>query len=302
MKKNIFGLGELKIKAAESDEKYVAVISGIKTDRYGDTIDPEGWDLKNFKKNPVLLWAHDHRIPTVGNATKVWVEGKELMMEFKFAPTPFAQELKMLVDEGFLKAFSVGFKAIDYKFNETGVDFLKQELLECSFVNVPAYAEALMKGVQANPEKYATFMRETDSTMNWKGILDNLDGRAELLQEKKIDVKIEEEEEKVVFTKKEFEAFKKELEVKDGKVLSKKNRDLINSAIGAMEAAISPLKDLLEATNEADDGKGGEDAGGRQAEAPKAETKADEKLDTVQLAKIASKAVEAVLLNLRRNK
>jgi hypothetical protein len=29
--------------------------------------------LKNFKKNPVLLWAHDHTIPAIGTATKIWV-------------------------------------------------------------------------------------------------------------------------------------------------------------------------------------------------------------------------------------
>ncbi|MDY0144047.1 MAG: HK97 family phage prohead protease [Bacteroidales bacterium] len=287
--KKIFGLGEFKASKDEADV-YTAVISGIKTDRYGDTVNPEGWDLKNFKKNPVLLWAHDHKIPTVGNATKVWVEGKELMMKFKFAPTPFAQELKMLVDERFLKAFSVGFMAKDYKFNDAGVDFLAQELLECSFVNVPAYAEALMKSVGANSEKYKNFIKDSEGTMNWDGIKKS-DYRENLLKEKNgslaikeiqintVDKKVEieyfdgkkevkdatdefidgvkniyvakeDQEEKVIFSKSEFENFKKDLEVKAGKVLSKKNRDLIKSAIGAIEEVLTPLRDLLDATTD----------------------------------------------------
>ena len=249
--KKIFGLGEFVVKASKDEaDVYTAVISGIKTDRYGDTVNPEGCDLKNFKKNPVLLWAHDHRIPTVGNATKIWVEGKELMMKFKFAPTPFAQELKMLVDEGFLKAFSVGFMAKDYKFNDSGIDFLEWELLECSFCNVPAYAEALMKSVGANSEKYKNFIKDSEGTLNWDGIKES-DFREKLLKEKDNTVtEIKDEEEKVIFTKAEFENFKKDLEVKAGKVLSKKNRDLIKSAIGAIEEVLTPLKDLLDATTD----------------------------------------------------
>ena len=114
-------------------------------------------------------------------------------------------------------------------------------------------------------------------------------------------VKVEEkkeEEEKVIFTKSELENFKKEIEVKAGKVLSKKNRDLISSAIGAMEAALSPLTDLLEATNESADGKSGDSAEQGRTNTPTAE-KAPE-LDSVALAKIANKAVEALLLNLRK--
>lgn len=288
--KKIFGLGEFVAKAGDDKEDYTAVISGIKTDRYGDTVNPEGWDLKNFKKNPVLLWAHDHKIPTIANATKVWVEGKELMMKFKFAPTAFAQEIKMLVDEGFLKAFSVGFMAKDYKFNDQGIDFISQELLECSFVNVPAYAEALMKGVEANSNKYKNFIKGSEGTLNWDGIKKN-DYREKLVSEKNGSITIKEiqintvdkkvdieymdgkketkdatdkfidgvkniyeakkvEEEKVIFTKAEFENFKKDLEVKAGKVLSKKNRDLIRSAIGAIEEVLTPLKELLEATTD----------------------------------------------------
>lgn len=243
--KKIFGLGEFVAKASGDDsEIFTAVISGIKTDRYGDTVNPEGWDLKNFKRNPVLLWAHDHRIPTVGSATKVWVEGKELMMNFKFAPTPFAQELKTLVVEGFLKAFSVGFMTKAYEFNKNdGIDFLEQELLECSFVNVPAYAEALMKSVEANSDKYKNFIKGSEGTLNWDSIMKS-DYRENLLKEKNV------EEEKVIFSKSEFEKFKKDLEVKAGKVLSKKNRDLINEAISVMENAIAPLKELLEATTD----------------------------------------------------
>ena len=92
------------IKEKENDVYEVLVSSG-KVDRYGDTIDPNGWYLKNYKKNPVILWAHSSggmfgtAIPPVGQATKSWVKDeKELWQKQIFASTPFAQELKTLVD------------------------------------------------------------------------------------------------------------------------------------------------------------------------------------------------------------
>jgi len=288
--KKIYGLGEAKLKGIAEDGTFEAIISGIKTDRYGDTIDPEGWDLKNYKKNPVLLWAHDHSIPAVGKALKVWVEDKVLKLKGEFAPTQFAQELKLLAEGGFLKAFSVGFAPKDYKFNDKGVDFLSQELLETSFVNVPAYADALMKGVAEDKNKYKHFIKETEGTLNWDKIIETDDRE-----------KIVKKENEIIFTQKEFEDFKKEMEVKAGKVLSKKNRDLINSAIDAMDKATEPLKNLLEATDEAINNSSSVANGRTEASS---EAKANlKKIDSAkakdQLIKIANKAIEAYLIKAR---
>jgi HK97 family phage prohead protease len=286
--KKILGLGEAKIKGLSEDGTFEAVISGIKTDRYGDSINPSGWNLKNYKKNPVLLWAHNHDIPTVGRALKIWVEDKVLKIKGEFAPTPFAQELKMLAEQGFLKAFSVGFAPIDYKYNDKGVDFISQELLETSFVNVPAYAEALMRGVKEDKNKYKNFTKETEGTMNWDKIMKS-DDRDKIMEENEVKL-----------TKKEFEELK--VEMKTGKVLSKKNKDLIDLAISAMEKAINPLKSLLDATSEAEN----EDDGTGRTKAEK-KAKIDlSKLDTNkakdQLIRIANKAIEAYLIKAREQK
>src|SRR5688572_32466802 len=42
------------------------VASDESTDAMGDVIRVKGWDLKRFKLNPVLLWAHDDSLPPVG--------------------------------------------------------------------------------------------------------------------------------------------------------------------------------------------------------------------------------------------
>jgi len=169
---------EAKVKSIDSENGTFEVIaSSGKVDRLGDTIDPKGWYLKNYKKNPVMLWSHSTggmfggtAIPPVAKATKIWVDDdKELKLKGQWADTPFAQELKTLVEGGFLNAVSVGFlplvedKKGDIEMeskmyrrateketskgiydNEYGESFTKQELLEVSWVSVPALPQALI--------------------------------------------------------------------------------------------------------------------------------------------------------------
>lgn len=134
-----------------TDEKgMLAIASTDIEDRQGEEVDGAGWDIKNFKKNPVLQFGHRHDIPPVGIAEKIWIDkskGKpKLMFKPKFHDiTDFSRGIKRMVEEGILKAFSVGFKPLDMDGNR----FTKQELLEISVVNVPANPEALMLSYKA---------------------------------------------------------------------------------------------------------------------------------------------------------
>ena len=40
-------------------------------DRKGDLIDPQGWELEGYRRNPVFLWAHDRSMPPIGRASRV---------------------------------------------------------------------------------------------------------------------------------------------------------------------------------------------------------------------------------------
>lgn len=128
------------------DGSLVAVASTNSVDRHGEVVDNNGWDLKAYKKNPLILWAHDHSIPAIGMSAKTWVEGEGKKAKLMIKPvfhdvTEQAKALKALVDMGVLKALSVGFKPLD---SPDGVTFTKNELLEVSLVNVPANADAQM--------------------------------------------------------------------------------------------------------------------------------------------------------------
>ena len=125
-------------------------------DRLGEIIEQDGWDLTNYKKNPVVLWGHNVREerPPIGKAVKVWLDGvrkKKLSFDIKFdLADEFAAEIYRKVKEGFLSTVSVGFLPLENEpMNKDDGGFfspqryLKQELLELSFVPVPANPEAL---------------------------------------------------------------------------------------------------------------------------------------------------------------
>jgi HK97 family phage prohead protease len=129
------------------------ILSTAAVDRDGDTIDPKGWDLKSYLKNPVVLWAHDYHSLPVGRATSVAISDGKLVSECEFASHEFAETVYQLVSGGFLRATSVGFKPRKYTINEErhGLDFTEQELMEYSIVPVPANPEAVidMAGAKA---------------------------------------------------------------------------------------------------------------------------------------------------------
>lgn len=133
-----------------SDADFVAVASTGTEDRHGEIVSVDGWDLKAFKANPVLLWAHDHNEPAVGVATKTWVDktGKNpaLMIKGKFHEyTDKARAIKQMVEDGIIKTMSVGFRPTEMD----GNTYTKQELLEVSFVNVPANSQAQISAIKS---------------------------------------------------------------------------------------------------------------------------------------------------------
>ena len=114
-------------------------------DRAGDSISVEAWQkggLKNFEKNPIILFNHDYDKP-IGRATglKAGPNGLELECKIsKSAPANVAE----LVKDGVLGAFSVGFrvKDADYIKETDGLMIKDAELFEVSVVSVPCNQSA----------------------------------------------------------------------------------------------------------------------------------------------------------------
>jgi hypothetical protein len=125
-------------KAADASGTFEVVITTENLDRYQEVIKLDGWELEHYRNNPVVLWGHDHN-RIIGVATSIDIVDGKMVAKGKFAPSEEAQEKRRLYDLGFLRATSVGF----IEKEREGNLITKAELLEFSFVSVPANPYAL---------------------------------------------------------------------------------------------------------------------------------------------------------------
>jgi len=145
-----------QVKFAKDDSRQVTfVISTAAIDREGDTIAVEGWDVENYLKNPVVLWAHRYDQLPVAKAVSVVKSSGQLKATAEFPEpgiNPLADTVFEMLRGGFLRATSVGFRPKKSVHNEErpgwAMDFIEQELLEFSVVPVPANPEALMEAAK----------------------------------------------------------------------------------------------------------------------------------------------------------
>jgi HK97 family phage prohead protease len=147
-------------------------LSNAVQDRAGDTVSLSGWKLENYLANPIILWGHDHDLPSIGRMARLGLEGDWLVGDVTFATKeqhPFADTIFRLVDGGFINAGSVGFKPLRWAYREKdgGIDWLEQELLEYSICNIPmhpgALARAVARGVDIAPLADAVGAKNTGS-------------------------------------------------------------------------------------------------------------------------------------------
>lgn len=139
------------------DNIYEFVASTSEMDRDGEAIDITGWDLKNFKKNPVVMYGHNYNQPPIGRAPRIWAsKDGHLKNHVEFPPEgtyEFADIIHRLVDTGFLKAESVGFIPREWEDGDGEKAprklYKKQELLEISIVPIPSNPNAIREAVDA---------------------------------------------------------------------------------------------------------------------------------------------------------
>jgi hypothetical protein len=132
------------------DEIFPWVFSTFDLDRDDERIDPSGWDLKNYQKNPVILWAHDSRIPAIGMSKETGVKDRILGGNIIFNSKemdPFGWGIGQRVAANVIRAGSVGFMVqkveVTEESGEPSLIFRNQELLEFSICNIPSNPQPL---------------------------------------------------------------------------------------------------------------------------------------------------------------
>lgn len=180
---------DTQIKSINEDERSLtALVTTAARDRTGEVLDPEGADLKNFRKNPVVLLSHNYSQPPIGRALWIKKSKEGILSKVQFAETQIADDVYNLYKGGFMKAFSVGFVPKEWEDGDgdktPNRTYKKWELVEYSAVPVPANPEALAlalkKGVIKSDvwkkdlsEDYlrqdgAEKIKDTEITVTWR--------------------------------------------------------------------------------------------------------------------------------------
>ena len=175
-----------EIRNEEKTEGFAWTLSTFDLDRFGERIDPHGWDFKRYMNNPVVEWAHRFDIPAIGKIEGLSVDDNGLHGIVIFNSKEYDQfgwAIGERVKAGVIRAGSVGFRVIEIEIpskedapngGKDGTDliFRKQELLEFSICNVPANPFALAK-VMSNERSEKS---GTNAIPFWGGLISNFEG------------------------------------------------------------------------------------------------------------------------------
>lgn len=144
----------LTVKSVEEDQR---IIRGVATtpspDRVGDIVEPLG---VKFNNPMPLLWQHQADKP-VGTVRFDKPTKDGITFEAKLATIDEPGNLKDRIDEawqsvkaGLVSAVSIGFRALEYAFMESGgIRFSESEVMELSLVTIPANAEATITAIKS---------------------------------------------------------------------------------------------------------------------------------------------------------
>ena len=144
----------------EATREVVAIISTDSVDRDKEVVLPSGLDKKNYGGNPVVLYGHDWQGLPIGTTRWVKQQGGQLIAKYYISDkTEFARDVFGLLQDGVLKAHSIGFNVLEasepttreIKKRPDWADaknvIRKWELLEFSVVAIPANPDAIALAV-----------------------------------------------------------------------------------------------------------------------------------------------------------
>lgn len=166
------------------------VMSDETLDRDMERFDTSGWELKEYRKNPVVLWAHDQKKPAIGKVINPRAKDGQLKGQIQFSSEdvdPFAHMIHMKVKEGIISAGSVGYKPLKIELVEDEKDpcrliYRKQELREFSICNIPANPNALSQDQKEEEEEAEKI------TDDLKEIIDMLRADVDNIKQMQIDL------------------------------------------------------------------------------------------------------------------
>ncbi len=136
---------QFQLKALDDGSVYIeGWANKAVVDRGGDYVGRKAWNLDNYKKNPIILFNHDHSKP-IGKMISVEAKDEGLLVKGRISNSkdPEISRIRDLVQEGILNSLSVGMR-VDDEDHKEGVNHIKSaELHEVSIVAIPMNQESL---------------------------------------------------------------------------------------------------------------------------------------------------------------
>ena len=187
MEKKIFNIKVLKDVTSDPRVlRFVASTNDI--DRDGDIIDVDGWNLNEWQKNPVIMWAHDYTLPPIAKGIRAErdIRNNQLVIDARFptiselAPegnpsehAKFIETIFQMYKTDCLNAVSVGcsYDKIDEntntnpKYANCRYHVVKQTLMELSCCPIGSNPNAL-RSASANPNMEKSVVDMVVKAMN----------------------------------------------------------------------------------------------------------------------------------------
>lgn len=206
------------------------VLSDESVNSHGTWVKTEGIDLRRFEANPVMLWSHDSAFPPIGRWVNIRKEDGRLLAEAEFdEKDALAQALKGKVEQGILRACSIGFYA--KKFSNRSEDLKPGQRYETIVESEIIEASLCAVGSNANAMRLYTDKGEAIELSNESGI--RLSGMRRL-ETNNTDKTMTEEEVKALKTEvEELKAYKAQKEKEDEERAEVQRKELVENAIKA---------------------------------------------------------------------
>lgn len=226
------------------------VISTEDVDRDSDIVVQKGIDLADYKKNPVILFAHNGSSIPIGVSLKVWRSNKQtkalaLFFDDRVDKTGLSDTIYTMVRAGAIKGASIGFAVKEAHFPDEkemkelgmtmwGIIFDKTVVLEWSVCSVPANQNSLREGKSMYSKKHLKAMKEF-----------------ELAEKDDIDAIVDEMVKDLEAIKTPEEPENDETEGKDGDVCHNTDsevKELLNNIVQAIDGLAEEVKTLKSST------------------------------------------------------
>ena len=145
-------------RQAEDGSAHRMVIAANELSRNGDDLNLRGMSFKNYRKNPVVLWAHDAYVGIpIAKTLKIGHDDQgRIEADFEFnSEDEFAARVENGWNNGFIRSASIRYlptKVVEVRNEEGKVDRLRIEesdLVEWSLVPIPADPDAVKAGARA---------------------------------------------------------------------------------------------------------------------------------------------------------